>query len=151
MTEHLTFLKMETELGQSQLFGQEYEHLLSRNLGNTHPGLHSELNDLFNNILCEHVGLTDFQKAMLFNLLFAFSEIREKIDPSRLSPFQYYTNEDDELVFFRKTHKGVIHIVINPEDCIAYSYIGVDKKRILKFYHNHNQEEFEGLAYKFFI
>ena len=93
--------------------------------------------------------MTLFQKEMLNSIYNEFNNIRINIDPNRLKPFQHYFNEDNELLLYRETDKGLINIIINPEDCVAYSFIpNTDEKR--KFYFIHQDGDFETLAYDFF-
>ena len=141
---------LKTQLSQSDIFGDVYDELFENTNGNAFSNpLVEDVGDLFDNILLNYENLTMFQKEMLNIIYNEFNNIRINIDPNRLKPFQHYFNEDDELLLYRETTKGLINIIINPEDCVAYSFIpNTDEKR--KFYFVHQDGDFETLAYDFF-
>lgn len=86
---------------------------------------------------------------MLHKIFAEFNNIRTTIDPKRLKSFDHHLNEDDELLLFRESENGLINIIINPEDCIAFSFISNDDQQ-RKFYFLDENGDFETLAYNFF-
>jgi hypothetical protein len=149
MRENLEFIKITAELNESQIFRDDYINILGDNNGTTYNSpFHKELDDIFNNIMMEFRELTDFQLQILYSIFNSFNAIRKVIDPNRLSSFSYFYTDDCELLLYRKTEKGLTNIIIDSEDCLAYSFIGVDKNKILTFLKPN--DDFEQLAYKFF-
>lgn len=152
MTDNRSALGLISELKQSELFGDKYESFL--NFKGSNPVLNyfvKDVADLLNKILLECNDITGFQVEILQRVFVAFNEIRAKIDPKRLSSFEYVLNDDDELVLFRNTERGLTNLIINPDECFAFSYIpkNPENKKSLNFY-DENFNDFEGLTYKFF-
>lgn len=143
-------LAFHEELKQSDLFGEQYgERFEADNGGAFNTPMFKDVQELYNNILFKFDSLTEFQELMLRKIFEALNNVRSLIDPERLKPFEQYFNEDEELLLYRKTDTGLINIIINPEECIAFSYLTADKeKRALIFYDE--TSDFESLVYKFF-
>lgn len=141
---------LKTELTQSEVFGDQYGELLSysQSAAFNNPVI-EEVSELLNNILVKYDLLTDFQKDMLARIFDEFNNIRINIDPKRLKSFHHYYNEDDELLMYRETPSGLINIIINPDECLAFSFIPFDDQN-RQFYFVHPGEDFEKLAYDFF-
>ena len=57
--------------------------------------------------------------------------------------------EEQELVLYRDSTKGLIKLTIYEDDLVAYSFIGKNKKDdFIRFYENSEQKiDFEQLAY----
>jgi len=136
---------------QSRVFGDQYKEYLQKSDISTFNGsIFNDISDLLNNILLKYDTLTDFQKDSLIKIFIAFNNIRTKIDPRRLKAFEYFLNNDEELLLYRKSDKGLINIIIHSEECIAFSLIGKNPtNRILKFY-GEKEDDFEALSYYFF-
>lgn len=154
MEENLDYIGLKTHLEQSEIFKRYYENafdlkpksqILSRFTA------YRDIPELLNQILAVSENLTDFQKTILENFFIAFDDIRAKIDPNRLKSFKYDFNSDEELVLHRNTEKGLTNIIINPDECFAFSFIPKNHEipKSLTF-HDENYEDFEGLAYRFF-
>ena len=110
-----------TELTQSDVYGTLYEELLDNGKGTTFCNpLVEDVGELMNNILLKYDMLTDYQKEMLNKIFDEFNNIRLTIDPNRLKPFQHYYTDDEELLLYRETENGLINIIINSEECIAF-------------------------------
>lgn len=150
MNTTLEHIKLKAELSQSEVFGNLYEGLLENTLSNAFSNpLIEDISELYNNILLKFEKLTDFQKEILTNIFNEFNNIRINIDPNRLKPFEYYYNADEELLLYRETKSGLINIIINADECLAFSYIPKgDEKRV--FYFLQQNGDFEKLAYNFF-
>ena len=141
---------LKTELTQSETFGSFYVDILDSNEGGSFCNLLVEdVEDLLENILLKYESLTPFQKSMLHKIFTEFNNIRTTIDPKRLKSFDHHLNEDEELLLFRESENGLINIIINPEDCIAFSFIPTDEQQ-RKFYFIDEKGDFETLAYDFF-
>ncbi len=140
-----------TELAQSEFYGTNYEELLENTKGATFCNpLAEDVGEVMNNILLKYDSLTEYQKDMLNKIFDEFNNIRVNIDPNRLKPFQHYYTDDNELLLYRETEKGLINIIINSEDCIAFSFIpSNDEQR--KLYFIYQDGDFEMLAYDFFL
>ena len=141
---------LKTELTQSQVFGEQYQELLSysESTAFNNPVI-EDVAELLNHIIVKYELLTDFQKGILIRLFDEFNNIRINIDPKRLKSFYHYYNEDQELLMYRETTSGLINIIINPEECLAFSFIPNNEQQ-RQFYFVHPDEDFERLAYDFF-
>ncbi len=150
MNSALEHMALKDELGQSNLFGEQYGEMLngSNNSSFCNP-LTEDLSALLNKITIKYGSLTAFQKEMLTNVFNAFNNIRISIDPNRLKPFNYSLNGDDELLLHRETSCGLINIIINPEDCIAFSFLP-SANGVRNFYFVYPDGDYEKLAYNFF-
>ncbi len=152
MSVNTSALGLISQLKQSELFGEAYGHLLD--FEGSNPVLDYFVKDvatLLNKILMECNNITSFQRDILHKIFVAFNDIRTKIDPKRLASFEYAFNDDSELLLFRNTQKGLTNIIINPDECFAFSFIpkNPDNKKSLTFYEE-DYQDFEGLAYQFF-
>jgi hypothetical protein len=152
MKDNTSALGLLSELKQSELLGDAYGHILD--FEGSSPALDYFVKDvaaLLNKILMECNSITGFQVDILHKIFVAFNDIRTKIDPKRLSSFEYCFNDDDELVLFRNTDKGLTNIIINPDECFAFSFIpkNPENQKSLTFY-DADYQDFEGLAYRFF-
>lgn len=142
---------LKEEALQTEAFVRQYQEYLPNN---EDPAFNSplfrDIEGILNSILLKYKGLTDFQKDVLDKLFNAFNSIRVKIDPNRLKPFKHSINVDNELLLFRNTEQGLTNIIISPDECLAYSFIGkgLNTGRVLEFYEI--QGDFELLAYHFF-
>jgi hypothetical protein len=141
-----------SELEQSKVFGDQYEEILKTD--GSPPALGyfvKDVEELLNNILLKCNNISNFQILVLHGFFIAFNHIRRTIDPIRLESFESTFNGDDELVLFRNTDKGIINIIINPDECFAFSFIpkNPDDQKSLTFY-DEDYQDFEGLAYRFF-
>ena len=150
MNNDLDHIILKEELQQSETFGEQYKELLEVNetLAFNNP-LFEDLEEVMNSINLKHSEINEFQRKMLYSIFNAFNDVRHKIDPKRLKSFEHCFNNDNELLLFRSTTNGLINIIINPEDCIAFSYIPntVSEKRV--FYFIEQDGDFETLAYNF--
>jgi len=145
------YIAFKSNLSQSELFGERYEELLdgSNNLAFTNP-LTDDITDILNSILIKYSLLTEFQMEMLNKIFNEFNNIRINIDPNRLKTFQHSFTSDNELLLYRINQRGLINIIINPEDCIAFSFIPNADENNKKFYFLYQDGDFEKLAYDFF-
>jgi hypothetical protein len=141
---------LRSELSQSATFGSFYKELLHTEDSPAFSSpLVEDVSELLNNLLLKYYTLTEFQKEMLHRIFSEFNTIRTTIDPKRLKSFSHALNNDEELLLYRETEKGLINLIINPDDCIAFSFIP-NHGDSRKFYFVHPEEDFEGLAYDFF-
>jgi len=141
---------LRTELVQSETFGDFYEEILDSNEGSSFCNpLIEDVSELLENILLKYESLTAFQKDVLYKIFSEFNHIRTTIDPKRLKSFTHDLNEDEELLLFRESENGLINIIINPEDCIAFSFIPNNEQK-RTFYFIDQNGDFETLAYNFF-
>ena len=144
-------LKMKDELIQSKMFGSEYKEILQAPKINAFSNSYvDDVEDVINGILVQYDSLTDYQKVALNSLFDEFNYIREVIDPNRLKKFRHSINSDNELLIYRKTDEGLINIIVNPEECTAFSFISKDdnKKDVLRFYYE--TSDFQNLTLEFF-
>ena len=76
--------------------------------------------------------LNDFQKEMILKIL---NEIDELQLPPNLEKLEFTVdlNKDNEFLFYRKSLNGLVNIIVNPDDCIAFSYIPIIGERTLHF------------------
>ncbi|HEY0297987.1 MAG TPA: hypothetical protein VGB84_02085 [Arachidicoccus sp.] len=87
-----------------------------------------DLNDELNprhldSILYKYPNLTEYQKDALERLFDKFITIKETVDPARIQSFQYDYTEDEELLLYRITDRGITNIILNSDECIAFSFI----------------------------
>lgn len=142
---------LKTELTQSDFFGTQYDDLLNNPEHSAFSSpLIQDVDELRNSVLLKYDNLTEFQKEMLIRIFDEFNNIRINIDPNRLKPFQHYYNSDNELLLYRESPKGLTNIIINSDECIAFSFIPkTNEKRVLYFIPQ-EETDFERLAYDFF-
>jgi hypothetical protein len=151
MNQTFEHIILKAELSQSRAFGSLYNELLNINESPAiSNALVDDVSEILNSILLKYTQLSEFQKDILSRIFLEFNRIRILIDPKRLKSFEHYFNDDEELLLFRESEKGLINIIIHSEDCIAFSYIPnkIDDKRLLYFLDRNS--DFETLAYDFF-
>jgi hypothetical protein len=143
---------LKTQLSESESFGSRYDELLDSPEVPVTPytdHLLEDVAELYSSILLTYSELTEFQETILLKIFKEFNNIRLNIDPNRLKEFSHYFNSDGELLLFRNTDLGLINIIINPEDCAAFSFIPNDKGQNRRFYFVDQDGDFEILAYDF--
>ncbi len=134
-------------LAQSEIFGQNYEELADeKDVPAFSSVYHKNINNIYNSIIYENTDLTDFQTNSLKNIFDSLNEISKEIDPYRLE-FDFYFNNDDELLLFRESENGLTNLIINPEEDIAFSFIGKSGEKTLNFFTEN--DDFEKLAFNF--
>jgi hypothetical protein len=140
-----------SQLTQSTEFGELYAELLaplSDSLGASDVLGSDDVEELYTKIVTSHDSLSEFHQESLGRLFIEFDKIRKLIDPNRLKSFEHFLNDDEELLLFRDTGKGLVNIIIHSEECIAFSYIPKgDGERCLYFVED---GDFEKLTYDFF-
>jgi hypothetical protein len=143
---------LKDELSQSELFGEYYDEMLDyKDAAQAFTDTMTEdVGELLNNILFKYPSLAAFQRDMLGCIFNEFNKIRMTIDPKRLKSFEHYLNDDGELLLYRKTENSLINIIINPEDCIAFSSIPHNPEINRQLYFIYPNGDFETLAYRFF-
>jgi len=140
---------LKTELSQSDAFGNFYDGILDKNENPSFCNLLVEdVGELLEGILLKNETLTDFQKEALKKIFEQFNIIRTSIDPKRLKSFEHYLNDDHELLLFRESEDGLLNIIINSDECIAFSFIPNNHDR-REFYFITIDGDFEKLAYNF--
>jgi hypothetical protein len=137
-------------LYQSDLFGDGYKkHLDQTAVSVKSLFSYQDVQDMYSTIL---IGcrLSEFQQESVSDLFTIFNTIRGLIDPDRLKSFNFSMSNENELLIFRKSSKGLTNIIIHDEECIAFSYIPFDpeSQTILRF--AENGDSLEKLAYLFF-
>ena len=150
MSDTFELIKLKAELSQSSKFGSQYDKILDTNQGSAFSNpLIEDISEFLNNIILKYDSLTNFQNEMLNKIFNEFNNIRIAIDPKRLKSFEHYFNADNELLLYRETGNGLTNIIINPDDCIAFSFIP-SKGGERKLYFLYEDGDFETLAYNFF-
>jgi hypothetical protein len=99
MSQTFDHIILKAELTQSEIFGEQYNELLS--LGDSSAfcnPVNEDVSELLNKILLTYDCLTSFQKDMLKQIFDEFNNIRINIDPNRLKSFLHFYNEDEELL-----------------------------------------------------
>jgi hypothetical protein len=141
---------LKSELTQSDSYGEFYETLMENIESATFCSpLENDVAETLNCILMKYNTLTQYQKDMLFKIFNAFNNICVDFDPNRLKPFDHCFTPDDELLLYRQSESGLINILINSEECIAFSFIP-NKEGQRKFYLIYDEGDFEKLVYDFF-
>ena len=153
MENKFEYMTIKTELEQSEFFKEEYEKSFDLKPGSQLFSDFTEFRDvaeLLNQISVSY-HLTEYQRGVLQKFFIGFDAIRTIIDPQRLKSFDHGFNDDDELVLFRYTNKGLVNIIINPDECFALSFIpkSPNNAKSLTFYEE-DYTDFEGIAYQFF-
>ncbi|CAN5588345.1 hypothetical protein BH10BAC4_BH10BAC4_19780 [soil metagenome] len=142
---------LKSQLSESEVFGSAYYELLESPEVPVSPytsHLLEDVAELHDGILSAYEGLTSFQESILMKIFVELNNIRINIDPNRLKEFSHYLNKDSELLLYRNTTSGLLNIIINPEDCVAFSFIP-DNDGHRKFYFIDQDGDFETLAYDF--
>lgn len=148
-------IKLKAELSQSDTFGSYYDELLdsTKESAQSFSNLLAEdVGELLNNILFKYDNaITEFQQVMLNKIFNEFNKIRLTIDPNRLKSFEHHLNGDGELLLYRKTENTLINIIINSDDCIAFSALPTNVDGVgRQLYFVYPDGDFETLAYRFF-
>lgn len=150
MSNSINHIKLKSELSQSSEFAAAYEKVLQ---GGDSKALSSPIvdnvSDLLNNILVKYDDLTDFQVRILEAIFDEFKNIQKNIDPKRLRSFEHYFNNDQELLLYRETKNGLINIIINPDECAAFSFIPNSTDEHRQLYFIYPGGDFETLTYNF--
>ncbi len=147
-------IELKTILNDSEEFSESYKDILDFYTENAFNNLLAkDVKELYSNIINKYDSvLTTFQREALKSIFEKFNFIYLNVDPNRLKPFEHDSTEDSELLLYRTTESGLINIIINPEDYIAFSFIpyktDTEKKR--NFYFIKNDGDFQNLAFHFF-
>ncbi|SFD27048.1 hypothetical protein SAMN05518672_1011379 [Chitinophaga sp. CF118] len=151
MSNLINHIKLKAELSQSKEFGSAYEKVLQGGDSKSFSSpIIDDVSGLLNYILIKYDGLTGFQKNMLANIFDEFQNVHKTIDPKRLRSFEHYFNDDNELLLFRETENGLINIIINPDECAAFSFIPNNSEEQRQLYFIYPEGDFETLTYNFF-
>lgn len=148
----LNHLIFKEQIEDSTLFGEQYHEMFSEQTATPiNNPLIDNLIALSNSIISSY-KLTNFQKQILKNLFEGFIYIQQQIDPTRLNFNNFYNIEDEELLLYRESSKGLINIIIHNEESFAFSYIDNNNKNKdqLTFYDLSQDIDFEKIALDFF-
>ena len=141
---------LKSELSQSNFVGSEYDDFLDdTGSASLCSPFMPDIAGLFSAIMVTYNSLSSFQRQALSKIFYEFDNIRKNIDPNRLKSYEHYFNADEELLMYRNTKEGLTNIIINPDDCIAFSFISTGSKKDI-FYFISLDGDFEQLIYHFF-
>lgn len=146
-TNSLTFLTNELYLRQSELFGDDYKNLENNSTFTFNELSISNLEDWQNSILQKYPVLNELQIENLQNLLISLSKILETINPEKLKINEDLLIEENELLLWRESYKGISKLFFNEYGNIIYVFNGNDGKKIRGVFSN--DVDFEKLIYKF--
>lgn len=150
----LSYMRFKDQVEGSTLFGNQYRELLDEETSTPiNNPLIQELDDIYNSIVTKY-HLTTFQKDVLMNFLKEFQYIKNQIDPNRLKDFNYFYNEEDEeLLLYRESKKGLINIIIHDDESFAFSYVDNKNRSLdeLVFYKKESIIDYQQVAFKFFV
>lgn len=90
------------------------------------------------------MGFTKHQTSILFKFINEFALQEKTTDCISVN-----STPDNDLLLYRRSSKGLVNIIIHPEDDFAFSFIGKGD-RVLEFY-SPDTVDFTKLAQKFLI
>jgi len=147
MNNQLEIYNLRSDLSSSETFGSHYEEVFA-NIGSTFENpLHKDVEDMYNNIIGGDYYLSHFQQSVLQKIFNEFNSIKFKIDPKRLKSFEYFVNDENELILWRKDEEKLINLTVYESEDIALSCITNDENTSLLFFNL--ESDFELITLKF--
>ena|ERR1035438_3662209 len=141
------------QLKQSNCFSSEYEHLFQDSKGALTQVYGDDVDSIFE-VAISKLNPNDIQVEILQGFQEQLKYIENCIDPERLK-FTITRAMDNEICINRKaTTGGRVKLIINEDGTIALSFLpdkGSNQGKSLDFYSIENQDNFERIAYDFFI
>lgn len=145
--EHIAF-KQTLEL--SEFAGDVYKGIFEQDNTTFANPLVEEVEEIYNQIINDYDSLTEHQVFVLSRLIDQLNNVRLIIDPNRLRSFNHCINEDGDLMLYRENAKGLINIIIHPEEDFAYSFVANKEGNILDFY-TIDEVDYESVVLKFLL
>ena len=143
----LTYFTNELLLRQSELFGGDYENFDHQQIDTFNDVNFSNLEDWQNSILQKNLFLNDLQIINIGRLFASLTEVLKTINPDKLNINNDSLIEENELLLWRETSKGISKLFFNKFGEIIYAFNGNDgtKKRGVF----QEDVDFEKLLYRF--
>ena len=145
----LTYMTNELLLRQSELFGAEYESFDHQTINTFNDVSFSNLEDWQNSILQKNLFLNNLQTANIQNLFTSLAAILETINPDKLNINNDSLIEENELLLWRETYKGISKLVFNTFGEIIYMFNGNDGQKVRGVFQA--DIDFEKLLYRFLL
>jgi len=143
----LSFLTNELYLRQSELFGNDYKELENNSTYSFNELSISNLEEWQNSILQKYNSLNELQIENLQNLLFSLFKILETINPDKLKINDDLLTDENDLLLWRESYKGISKLFFNEYGNIVYVFNGNDGKKVRGVFNN--DVDYEKLLYKF--
>ncbi|HUH73625.1 MAG TPA: hypothetical protein VLZ75_04395 [Chitinophagales bacterium] len=121
-------------LVQSEFAGDFYKEMFEQENTTFANPLIEEVEEIYNQITNDYDTLTQWQISVLSEIINQLNKVRLIIDPHRLKSFKHSLNDDGDLLLFRESEKGLVNIILHPENDFAFSFIGNQKGNLLEFY-----------------
>lgn len=147
MENSLTFFTKDLFLQQSELFGEDYKNFENNSVHTFNDLTVSNLHDWQNSILQKYQLLNDRQLTNLQLLLFALTDILLTINPDKLQIKNDCITDENELLLWRESTKGISKLIFNKFGDVIYIFNGNDGKKIRGVFENN--VDFEKLLYRF--
>jgi len=147
MENSLTFFAKDLFLQQSELFGEQYKKFDQHTTNTFNDLTISNLDDWQNSILQKYQFLNAVQIKNLQDLLVSLVEVLSTINPDKLQIKNDCILEENELLFWRQSSKGISKLLFNKYGDITYIFNGDDGKKIRGVFENNI--DFEKLLYRF--
>ena len=127
---------------------QQAEEITKGTISTTYGGI----GKAFVNKLRLKYNLTQFQMSVLTSIQHQWEQLAQKLDPTRvdgIDDIKDAMTEDDELILYRDSSKGLIKLTIHEEELVTYTRLGKRKEDdLLEFNEASKDIDFESIAYK---
>lgn len=147
MKNSLVSFANDLSLKQSELYGNLYNEI-EHEVVNTFSGISIlNLSDWQNNVFLKYNFINDEQRKNLQCFFIGLSSVLKTIDPEKLRINDDSITEEEDVVFWRESHKGISKLFFTKYGQIIYNFNGNDGKKIRGIFEN--DVDFEKLLYRF--
>ncbi len=146
-TNTLSFFTNDLHLRQSELFGNDYREIENQTINTFSDIAISNLEDWQNSILQKNQFLNELQINNVQKFFISLAKVLETINPDKLKINDDSIAEENELLLWRETTKGISKLIFNEYGQIIYVFNGNDGKKVRGVFDNNI--DFEKLLYRF--
>ena len=143
----LTFFQNDLRLRQSELFGDDYKNIEAQTIYTYNELTISNIEDWKNSILKKYSFLNSSQVNNLELFFFSLSKILETINPEKLQINDDCINEENEVLLWRESARGISKLSFNEYGQLTYMFVGNEGKKTRGTFENN--VDFEKLIYRF--
>ncbi len=143
----LTFFANDLLLRQSELFGNDYKEIENQTINTFNDLSISNLEDWQNSILQKNQFLNNLQINNIQKFFISLAKVLETINPDKLKINNDSIIEENELLLWRETSKGISKLVFNEYGEIIYMFNGNDGQKTRGVFNS--DIDFEKLLYRF--
>lgn len=146
-TNTLSFFTNDLHLRQSELFGNDYRGIENHTINTFNDITISNLEDWQNSIIQKNQFLNGLQINNIQNFFISLAKVLETINPDKLKINNDSIIEENELLLWRETKKGISKLIFNEYGQIIYAFNANDGKKTRGIFENNI--DFEKLLYRF--